>query len=51
MGIYMDYCIVGNFGSEDWLDYIIIGSGVNIVLWLESLVEFGMIIILFEIYF
>lgn len=29
MGIHADFCTVGNFGSEDWLDYTIIGRGVN----------------------
>lgn len=48
MGIHTDYCTVGNFGSEDRLDYTIIGSGVNTASRLESLAEPGTIIISFE---
>jgi class 3 adenylate cyclase len=48
MGIHTDYCTVGNFGSEDRLDYTIIGRGVNTASRLESLATPGSILISFE---
>lgn len=48
MGIHTDYCTVGNFGSEDRLDYTIIGRGVNTASRLESLALPGSILISFE---
>jgi len=48
MGIHTDYCTVGNFGSEDRLDYTIIGRGVNTASRLESLSTPGSILISFE---
>ncbi len=48
MGIHTDYCTVGNFGSEDRLDYTIIGRGVNIAARLEHLAEPGEVLISFE---
>ncbi|HLU94046.1 MAG TPA: adenylate/guanylate cyclase domain-containing protein [Membranihabitans sp.] len=37
MGIHSGYCTVGNFGSENRMDYTIIGGNVNIASRLESL--------------
>ncbi|WP_428671772.1 adenylate/guanylate cyclase domain-containing protein [Roseibium sp.] len=48
MGIHTDFCTVGNFGSEDRLDYTIIGRGVNIASRLESLATPGEILLSFE---
>jgi len=48
MGIHTDFCTVGNFGSEDRLDYTIIGRGVNIASRLESLATPGEILISYE---
>lgn len=48
MGIHTDYCTVGNFGSDDRLDYTIIGRGVNTASRLESLAAPGSILISFE---
>ena len=50
MGIHTDYCTVGNFGSNDRLDYTIIGRGVNTASRLESLADPGSILISFETY-
>ncbi len=50
MGIHTDYCTVGNFGSDDRLDYTIIGRGVNIASRLEALSDPGSILISFETY-
>lgn len=50
MGIHTDYCTVGNFGSDNRLDYTIIGRGVNTASRLESLATPGSILISFETY-
>lgn len=50
MGIHTDFCTVGNFGSEDRLDYTIIGRGVNTASRLESLAAPGEILISYETY-
>ncbi|WP_312846756.1 adenylate/guanylate cyclase domain-containing protein [Stappia sediminis] len=48
MGIHTGYCTVGNFGSEDRMDYTIVGSAVNIAARLEEMAEPGEILISFE---
>ena len=50
MGIHTDFCTVGNFGSEDRLDYTIIGRGVNIASRLETQCEPEQILISYETY-
>ena len=50
MGINTGYCNVGNFGSEDRLDYTIIGAEANLAARLESIAEPGGIVISYETY-
>ncbi len=50
MGINTGYCNVGNFGSEDRMDYTIIGAEVNLAARLQSIAEPGQIVLSYETY-
>ncbi len=50
MGINSGYCNVGNFGSNDRLDYTIIGAEANLAARLQSIAEGGKIVISYETY-
>lgn len=50
MGINTGYCNVGNFGSEDRMDYTIIGAEANLAARLESIAKPGGIVLSYETY-
>jgi len=50
MGINTGYCAVGNFGTEDRLDYTLLGTEVNLASRLESAAQPGEILISHETY-
>jgi len=50
MGINTGYCNVGNFGSNDRMDYTIIGAEANLAARLQSIAEPGKIVLSYETY-
>ena len=48
MGISTGFCTVGNFGSQDRMDYTIIGNEVNLAARLQSVAEPGSILLAHE---
>jgi class 3 adenylate cyclase len=50
MGINTGFCNVGNFGSNDRMDYTIIGAEANLAARLQSIAEPGQIVISYETY-
>ena len=50
MGINTGYCNVGNFGSEDRMDYTIIGAEANLAARLQQIAEPGGIVMSYETY-
>jgi len=50
MGINTGFCNVGNFGSDDRMDYTIIGAEANLAARLQSIAEPGTIVISYETY-
>ena len=50
MGINTGYCNVGNFGSNDRMDYTIIGAEANLAARLQQIAEPGSIVMSYETY-
>ena len=50
IGINTGFCTVGNFGSEDRMDYTIVGNEVNLAARLEANAEVGGILLAHETY-
>jgi adenylate cyclase len=50
MGINTGFCNVGNFGSDDRMDYTIIGAEANLAARLQSICEPGGIVLSYETY-
>src|SRR6202035_2992064 len=48
MGINTGFCNVGNFGSNDRMDYTIIGAEANLAARLQSIAEPGHIVVSYE---
>ena len=50
MGINTGFCNVGNFGSNDRMDYTIVGAEVNLTARLQSIAKPGDIVVSYETY-
>ena len=50
MGINTGYCNVGNFGSNDRMDYTILGAEANLAARLQSIARAGSIVMSYETY-
>jgi class 3 adenylate cyclase len=50
IGINTGYCNVGNFGSDDRMDYTIIGAEVNLAAWIEAAADPDSILISYPTY-
>src|SRR5689334_14508721 len=50
MGINTGFCNVGNFGSDDRMDYTIIGGEANLAARLQSIAEPGGLVLSYETY-